>query len=108
MNLLSKYAIIIVEGANMSFDINPSRNLSNVQASSKTSDGGAGNTGYFQRGQSEDEELLGFAKEYPSDSFERVELPEPEDNDSLMDVIKELFASILNFLKSLFVKQKNK
>ena len=62
----------------MSFDINPSRNLSNVQASHKSTDGGAGNTGYFQRGEYE-EINLGFAKDYPNDSFSKEDV-ESEDS----------------------------
>ena len=55
----------------MSFDFNPIGNLSNVQASSKTTEGGGGNTGYFQRGKKDEEEInLKFAKDYPEDSFE--------------------------------------
>ena len=55
----------------MSFDINFStKNLSNVQASAKSQDGGAGNTGYFSR---DKEENLGlhFAKDWENDSFEK-------------------------------------
>ena len=55
----------------MSFDLGPiSKNLSNVQASSKTTDGGGGNTGYFQRGRKEEEINAGKVKDYPEDSFE--------------------------------------
>lgn len=79
----------------MSFDFNPiSNNLSNVQASSKTSDGGAGNTGYFKREQKE-ENMLEFTKDYPEDSFEYI---------SLEDIQQEKDESFLKFLKRLYVR----
>ena len=86
----------------MSFDINLSKNLSNVQASSKTTDGGAGNTGYFQRESQEDNNLLTFTKDYPVDTFEKIELPEETDEESFLDVIEKVFASIIKFIKKLF------
>ena len=42
----------------MSFDFGPMQNLSNVQASSKSTPGGGGNTGYFQRGKKEEDDVL--------------------------------------------------
>ena len=88
----------------MSFDINPSRNLSNVQASHKSTDGGAGNTGYFQR--NEEEEInLGFAKDYPSDSFSKEDVVfEEEDTESLLDFLKKLFKDLIASIKKLFKK----
>ena len=86
----------------MSFDINPSRNLSNVQASSKTTSGGGGNTGYFQRGQAE-EETIEFPKDYPEDSFEK-ENPETIQEDSFIDIIKGLFLDFIAAIKKLFTK----
>ena len=88
----------------MSFDINPSRNLSNVQASHKSNDGGAGNTGYFQRG--EDEEInLGFAKDYPNDSFSREDVVfEEEETESLWHFLVRLFKELINSIKKLFKK----
>ena len=47
----------------MSFDVSPNVNLTNVQASHKSTDGGGGNTGYFQRGESEEESQALFKKE---------------------------------------------
>ena len=87
----------------MSFDINPSRNLSNVQASHKSTDGGAGNTGYFQRGE-EEEINLGFAKDYPKDSFSKEEVVfEEEESESLWSflirIIKEFFSAVKKIFK---------
>ena len=88
----------------MSFEINPSRNLSNVQASHKSTDGGAGNTGYFQREQGE-EVSLGFAKDYPNDSFNKEEVVfEEEETESLLDLIKRLFEELVSAIKKLFGK----
>ena len=88
----------------MSFEINPNRNLSNVQASHKSTDGGAGNTGYFQRGE-EEEINLGFAKDYPNDSFSKEDVVfEEEDSESLLDFLKKLFKDIINSIKKLFKK----
>ena len=86
----------------MSFDINPSRNLSNVQASSKATSGGAGNTGYFQRGEAEEEQIE-FAKDYPEDSFERQE-ETTADDESLISIIKNLILDILRAIKNFFTK----
>ncbi len=88
----------------MSFDINPSRNLSNVQASHKSTDGGAGNTGYFQREQ--DEEVnLGFAKDYPSDSFSKEEVIfEEEETESLWEFLVKIFNDFINSIKKIFKK----
>ena len=88
----------------MSFDINFNKNLSNVQASSKTSDGGAGNTGYFQREEEKENNLLGFAKDYPNDSFEKIEITEDEQEQSLLEIILDLFSSIVKFFQELFGK----
>ena len=86
----------------MSFDINPSRNLSNVQASHKTTEGGAGNTGYFQR--EKEEASLEFAKDYPSDSFEKEEIILEEDTESLLEMIKKMFFDFVEAVKKLFKK----
>ncbi len=86
----------------MSFDINSSRNLSNVQASSKTTGGGAGNTGYFQRGENE-EETLEFAKDYPEDTFEKQE-EEIIEEDSLISIIKNLVLDFITAIKNFFTK----
>ena len=88
----------------MSFDVNFGKNLSNIQASSKTTDGGAGNTGYFQRGEKEENNLLGFAKDYPNDSFEKIELPEENEGSSFLDVISDFISSIIKIFKNLLSK----
>ena len=41
----------------MSFNFGPMQNLSNVQASHKSTPGGGGNTGYFKRGQKDEEDI---------------------------------------------------
>ena len=88
----------------MSFDINPSRNLSNVQASHKSSEGGAGNTGYFQREESE-EINLGFAKDYPNDSFSKEEVVfEEEETESLWSFLIRIFKEFIASIKKLFKK----
>ena len=92
----------------MSFDINPSKNLSNVQASHKSNDGGAGNTGYFRRkGKNEEEEInLAFAKEDSKDSFSKEDVVfEEEETESLTDIIKKIFKDFINSIKNLFKKQ---
>lgn len=89
----------------MSFDINPNRNLSNVQASHKSTDGGAGNTGYFQREQKE-EASFEFAKDYPKDSFIKEEdiVFEDSEMESILDLIKNLFKNFIDAVKKLFKK----
>ena len=88
----------------MSFDINPSRNLSNVQASHKSNDGGAGNTGDFQREESE-EINLGFAKDYPNDSFSKEEVVfEEEETESLWSFLVRIFKEFIASIKKLFKK----
>ena len=83
----------------MSFDINPSRNLSNVQASHKSTDGGAGNTGYFQRGE-DDEVKLGFAKDYPKDSFSKEDVVfEEEETESLWSFLVRIFKEFISLIK---------
>ena len=89
----------------MSFDFGPMKNLSNVQASSKTVSGGGGNTGYFKRGQSDEEEIdLGFAKDYPDDSFEKEGRLDEIQNQSFLEIIKNLILDFLEAIKSLFSK----
>ena len=89
----------------MSFDFGPMRNLSNVQASSKTTDGGGGNTGYFQRGRKQEEEVdLGFAKDYPEDSFEKENDLTYESNQSLLEIVKNLFSDLFEAIKNFFKK----
>ena len=88
----------------MSFDFNPIGNLSNVQASSKTTEGGGGNTGYFQRGKKEEETNLGFAKDYPEDSFEQSGTLDEIQNQSFLDIIKGLFLDLIEAIKGFFAK----
>ena len=88
----------------MSFNINPpSRNLSNVQASSKPQDGGAGNTGYFKRENTKEEVELNFSKNYSEDSF--VKQDKTQTQQGLLELIKKLFLQLLDLLSELFVKK---
>ena len=89
----------------MSFDINPNKNLSNVQASSKSCPGGGGNTGYFKRGKKEEEETFNFKTEdYPNDSFVgEVEFPQ-EQEQSLLEFLKGLILEFLEMIKGFFKK----
>lgn len=90
----------------MSFDLGPiNRNLSNVQASSKTTDGGGGNTGYFCRGQQE-ENKLNKAKDYPEDSFEIQGTLDEIQEQSFLDIIKNLFLDFFEAIKNFFIKPK--
>ena len=89
----------------MSFDFGPMQNLSNVQASSKSTPGGGGNTGYFKRGKSDEEDVnLGFAKDYPEDSFEQQGTLDEIQNQSFWDIIKNLFLDLIDSIKNLFKK----
>ena len=89
----------------MSFDFGPMQNLSNVQASAKSCAGGGGNTGYFKRGQSSDEEAdLGFAKDYPDDSFEHEGSLDEIQNQTFVDIIKNLFLDFIEMIKGFFAK----
>ncbi len=88
----------------MSFDFNPMQNLSNVQASSKACAGGGGNTGYFKRGESE-EENIEFPRDYPDDSFERQEDADEIQKESLLSIIKGLFLDFVDWIKSLFLNK---
>ena len=90
----------------MSFDFGPMQNLSNVQASAKSCAGGGGNTGYFQRVKKEEEEVnLGFAKDYPEDSFTRIEDLVDENEPSLWESFKKKVLEIIEKIKSLFKKK---
>ena len=91
----------------MSFDFGPMQNLSNVQASHKATPGGGGNTGYFKRGQKEEENInLGFAKDYPDDSFEYIEEDEIQ-KQSFFEILKSLFLDFVEFIKKLFSKKED-
>ncbi len=86
----------------MSFEINPPRrNLSNVQASSKTQDGGAGNTGYFKRNE-EEEVNFKVKKDYKTDSFEKQN--QVQNESGLLELIKNFFFQLLDFLSQVFVR----
>ena len=90
----------------MSFDFNPIGNLSNVQASHKSCDGGGGNTGYFQRGKKEEEEIdFSSVKDYPEDSFEKEdEIEEEIQSQKFLDIIKNLFSDLFECIKKIFKK----
>ena len=86
----------------MSFDFSPNINLSNVQASHKTTDGGGGNTGYFQRGSSDEESQALFKKEDTFDSFSLSAQTEEQDEDkeSFIDTIIKFFNKIIQKIKT--------
>lgn len=91
----------------MSFDFNPIGNLSNVQASHKSCDGGGGNTGYFQRGKKEEDEEIDFSsvKDYPDDSFEKENDIEDEiQSQNFLSIIKNLFLDLFETIKNIFKK----
>ena len=89
----------------MSFNFGPMQNLSNVQASSKSTPGGGGNTGYFKRGKSDEEDVnLGFAKDYPDDSFEHEGTLDEIQSQSFLDIIKNMFLDLIEAIKGLFTK----
>ena len=89
----------------MSFNFGPMQNLSNVQASSKSTPGGGGNTGYFKRGKNDEESVeLGFAKDYPDDSFEHEGTLDEIQNQTFFDIIKNIFMDLIDAIKSLFIK----
>ena len=94
----------------MAFDLTPlSKNLSNVQASAKTTDGGAGNTGYFSQENNEENEFH-FKRDYEPDSFmksQKVELLQEDDvsiSRIILDFIEKIIDKISNFIEKLFLK----
>lgn len=90
----------------MSFDINPPRNnLSNVQASSKTTDGGGGNTGYFRRDGEKEEEILNFKKDFEGDKFVKEEENEEEETQSFLDIFLNFFSNLIDAIKNFFIKK---
>lgn len=92
----------------MSFNFGPMQNLSNVQASSKSTPGGGGNTGYFKRGKKDEENAsFGFSKDYPEDSFESEGSLEEIQNQSFIDIIKNLFLDFIEAIKNLFIKKED-
>ena len=85
----------------MSFEMNLiGKNLSNVQASAKSQDGGAGNTGYFMRGQKEEDLGLRF-KDYGTDIFDKSELQEEEET-SFLDIFLKFIEKLINKIKAFF------
>ena len=89
----------------MSFDINPpSKNLSNIQASAKSQDGGAGNTGYFMRGESDEDLGLRF-KESKGDLFEKNEKSVEEDDESFLDLFFKFIENLIEKIKAFFIKK---
>ena len=88
----------------MSFDFNPIGNLSNVQASAKSQDGGGGNTGYFRRGKKEEETESTFTRDYPEDSFEQSGTLDEIQNQSFLEIIKSLIQDFIEAIKGFFAK----
>ena len=85
----------------MSFDMNLiSKNLTNVQASAKSQDGGAGNTGYFMRGQQEEDIGLRF-KDCGSDIFDKSFKEEEDEEVSLLSLILNFIENIIKKIKKL-------
>lgn len=85
----------------MSFDFSPNVNLTNVQASHKSTDGGAGNTGYFQRGNDDTSQSL-FKKEELFDSFsssEKKQFSEEEDL-TFFELIKKYICLLIKNIKA--------
>ena len=94
----------------MSFDFSPMKNLSNVQASHKSCDGGAGNTGYFRRDNNEEEnEFKFFTKDLGQDSFVKSKIPEKEEENVsffilFLKFIEDLIDKLTNFFSQKFKK----
>lgn len=90
----------------MSFDMGPMGNLSNVQKSAKSCAGGGGNTGYFSR-DDEEENVVEFAKDYPNDSFEKLDINDivKEEDFDFLAFLKEFFVKLFNSIKNLFIKK---
>ena len=87
----------------MSFDFSPMQNLTNVQASHKSTPGGGGNTGYFKRGKKDEEEQnVGWSKDYPNDSFEQDTITEETEEQSLIETIKAFFIDLFESIKEFF------
>jgi len=87
-----------------SFNIPNSRPMIQESQSMKNN-GGGGNTGYFQRGQKEEEENLDFkTKDYPDDSFEHQGTLDEIQNQSFLDIIKNLFNDFIEMIKGFFGK----
>lgn len=91
----------------MSFNFNLNPNLSNVQASSKTTAGGGGNTGYFQRGKKEEEnkEINCFTEAYPEDSFNLSTDEQEEQQETIISSILNFISGLIDSIKKAFVKK---
>ncbi len=88
----------------MSFEMNlVSKNLSNVQASAKSQDGGSGNTGYFMRGEEEDVGI--HFKELGPDVFEKKSEVEEEVEESFLTLFLRFIEEIVNKIKLLFQRK---
>ncbi len=88
----------------MSFDMNlvSTKNLSNIQASSKSQDGGAGNTGYFMRGEAEEDLGLRF-KDTGLDFFDKSKPVDDEvDDESLLTIFLRFIEKLINKIKKFF------
>ncbi len=95
----------------MSFDFDPNINLSNVQASHKPTDGGGGNTGYFQRNTEENEETsFHFRNNNECDSFnlsmDSIIDEEKNDEDGIFDKIINFIKKILEKIKTILKQNK--
>ncbi len=88
----------------MSFDMNlvSSKNLTNVQASAKSQDGGAGNTGYFMRGEEEDVGLR--FKDQGTDIFEKTKVVEQEEEESFLALFLKFIEDLIETIKKFFKK----
>lgn len=89
----------------MSFDMNfvTSKNLSNIQASAKSQDGGAGNTGYFMRGDSEED--IGFHfKDTGVDFFDKSKEIDCEDELDLLTLFLRFIEKLIDKIKKIFKK----
>ena len=92
----------------MSFDIiPPSKNLSNVQASYKSCDGGAGNTGYFKRQTQEENEINLKFLNNNSDLFVKSDSFEEEETSFLLLFLKFL-SDLIDKIVDFFQKKLNK
>ena len=87
----------------MSFDMNliSTKNLSNVQASAKSQDGGAGNTGYFMRGQKEEDIGLHF-KDSGSDIFDKSYKEDEPAETSFIGLLFKFIEDLIDKIKAFF------
>lgn len=87
----------------MSFNFNSVNNFNqpSIQQTQKTSDGGAGNTGYFQQGEQEEEEK----DERDQEEFDKSIFDENDDDSFLQSSDTDLAKIIFNKFKKLFGKK---